>query len=147
MNAVEMEAQNSFALSSEAVIHMPTGVFGFESIKRYLLSSAAEGPFCWLQAENDASLSFLVVSPFDVLPEYAPDIPSEDIRSLGIECPDDVVLLNIITLRPGGRSTINLKGPIVVNRFSRIARQVVISNSAEYSVQHPLPSENCESTE
>jgi hypothetical protein len=28
----------------------------------------------------------------------------------------------------------------VINRFSRIGKQVIIGNSSEYSVQHPLPS-------
>jgi len=90
---------------------------------------------------NDHSLSFLVICPFDVLPEYRPDIPTEDVRSLGIECPDDVFLLNIVTLRKNGASTVNLKGPIVINRFSLLGRQVIVSNSPEYSVQHPLPTE------
>jgi flagellar assembly factor FliW len=76
-----------------------------------------------------------------VLPSYEPDLPVEDVRFLGIECPDDVFLLNIITFRRQGRSTVNLKGPIVINRFSLIGKQVVISNAAEYSLQYPLPTE------
>src|SRR5262245_12393545 len=98
MNTVEIEAENSFALESETVIHLPSGLLGFEPIKRYLLNRAAEDPFFWFQAENNSALSFLVVSPFEVLPEYAPDIPNEEVRALGIECPDDVLLLNIVTL-------------------------------------------------
>ncbi len=138
MNTLEMEAENSVRLGCETVIHLPSGLLGFESMKRFLLTQADEGPFYWMQAENDANLSFLVISPFEVLPEYAPDIPNEDVRALGIECPDDVRLLNIVTLRLNGVSTVNLKGPIVVNRFSRLAKQVVIENSTHYSVQHPL---------
>jgi flagellar assembly factor FliW len=139
MNTLEMEAENSCAVRSETVIHLPSGLLGFESIKRFLLTCAGDGPFHWLQAEKDPSLSFLVISPFEVTPQYAPDIPNEDVRSLGIECPDDVLLLNIVTIRPNGVSTINLKGPIVINRFSKIGKQVIIGNSTAYSVHHPLP--------
>jgi len=138
MNTLEMEAENTSALGSETVVHLPAGLLGFESIKHYLLTRAEDGPFYWLQAENDTTLSFLVISPFEAMPEYAPDIPNEDVRSLGIECPDDVLLLNVVTLRPNGVSTVNLKGPIVVNRFSRIGKQVIIGNSTTYSVHHPL---------
>ena len=138
MNTLEVETENSTCYGGESVIHLPSGLLGFEGIKRYRLTSASEGSFYWLQAENESNLSFLVLPPFDVVPDYAPDIPADDIRSLGIECPDDVLLFNIVTLREDGQATINLKGPIVVNRFSRIARQVIINNSAEYSVQHPL---------
>jgi flagellar assembly factor FliW len=138
MNTVEFDQESSIALGSETVIHLPSGLLGFEQVKRYVLTPAAEQPFYWLRASNDASLTFLVVSPSDVLDEYAPDIATEEVRALGIECPDDVTLLNIVTLRPNGRATVNLKGPIVMNRFSRLAKQVIIANSANYSLQHPL---------
>jgi flagellar assembly factor FliW len=32
----------------------------------------------------------------------------------------------------------NLKGPIVVNRFTLIGKQVVIANASQYSLQHPI---------
>jgi flagellar assembly factor FliW len=32
-----------------------------------------------------------------------------------------------------------LKGPVVINRNTGVAKQVVIANAVEYSVQHPLP--------
>src|SRR6185295_14881179 len=66
MNTLEMEAENSCALGSETVIHLPSGLLGFESVKRFLLTCAGDGPFHWLQAEKDPSLSFLVISPFEV---------------------------------------------------------------------------------
>ncbi|HEV8542240.1 MAG TPA: flagellar assembly protein FliW [Verrucomicrobiae bacterium] len=142
MNTVEIQAENPFALGSETVIHLPCGLLGFEQFKKYAVqSNYGEEPFYWLQAVDDPALCFLTVSPFEVLPSYEPDIPVEDVRFLGIECPDDVFLLNIITFRRQGRSTVNLKGPIVINRFSLIGKQVVISNAAEYSLQHPLPTE------
>jgi flagellar assembly factor FliW len=141
MNTVEIEPSQSFALGSETVVHLPSGLLGFEQTKRYVLTPADQ-PFHWLRAENDSSLSFLVICPFEILDSYSPDIPSEEVRALGIECPDDVLLFNIVTLRPNGRSTVNLKGPGVMNRFSRIARQVIIRNSADYSLQHPLIAED-----
>lgn len=139
MNTADIEQEVPFTMGAETVVDLPSGLLGFEQFKRYLLTPASE-PFYWLRAENEPSLSFLVACPFRVAEDYAPDIPTEEARSLGIECPDDVVLLNIVTLRGKGRATINLKGPIVMNRFSRMARQVIISNAAEYSLQHPLMS-------
>jgi flagellar assembly factor FliW len=144
MNTVDFETENAFALQGETVIHLPSGLLGFEQMKRFTLSQAADTPFCWFRAVGDPTLAFLVVCPFDVLSAYSPDIPGEEVRALGIECPDDVMLFNIVTLRPNGRATVNLKGPIVINRFSRIAKQVIIANSAEYSLQHPLVSEATE---
>jgi flagellar assembly factor FliW len=130
------------AQGSETVIHLPAGLLGFERNKKYLLRSNLEDePFHWFQVVDDPSLTFLVVSPFEVMPEYRPDISAEDVEFLQIQSPEDAFLLNIVTLRPHGRSTINLKGPIIINRFSLIGKQVVLANAAEYSVQHPLPEE------
>lgn len=124
------------------MIHLPAGLLGFEKNKKYLLkSNPEEEPFHWFQVVDDPAITFLVVSPFEVLPDYQPDISAEDARILQLETPEDAFLLNIVTLRPNGRSTINLKGPIVVNRFSLIGKQVILTNAAEYSVQHPLPEE------
>jgi flagellar assembly factor FliW len=47
--------------------------------------------------------------------------------------------MNIVTLRNQGPSTVNLKGPIVVNRCTRIAKQVIPLNAGLYPLQHPLP--------
>ena len=37
------------------------------------------------------------------------------------------------------------KGPIVINRYTLTAKQVVLANAGRYSLQHPLPVSNCES--
>ena len=140
MNTAEPDTEVPFAVGGETVVHLPGGLLGFETVKRYVLASNCdEQPFYRLQAIDDPDLSFVVISPFEVMPEYQPDIPPEDVRSLGLESPDDAMLFNIVTLRSRGCSTINLKGPIVINRYSLVGKQVVISNACEYSVQHPLP--------
>mgnify|MGYP002402034198 CR=1 FL=1 len=139
---MEMDLDTPSALGSETVIHLPSGLLGFERNKKYLLmSNPSEEPFHWFQVIDDPSITFLVVSPFEVLPNYQPDISAEDVRFLQLDKQEDAFLLNIVSLRPNGRSTLNLKGPIVINRFTLIGKQVVITNAAEYSVQHPLPEE------
>jgi flagellar assembly factor FliW len=88
--------------------------------------------------KGDASLAFVVINPFLIAPDYRPDIPQADVDFLGINDPEDAMLLNIVTVHKGGQATMNLKGPIVINRNTGVGKQVVISNGAEYSVQHPL---------
>jgi flagellar assembly factor FliW len=48
-------------------------------------------------------------------------------------------VLNIVTLAQDGRATINLKGPIVINRKTLVARQVVPVNALHFNLHHPLP--------
>jgi len=121
-------------------INLPLGLLGFEPTKRYaLLANPAEQPFAWLKAEGESSLAFVVIDPFVVLPAYKPEIPNADADFLGIKTPEDAVMLGIVTIHGPSQATMNLKGPIVINRHSHVGKQVIIANSAEYSVQHPLP--------
>src|SRR5688572_21146668 len=95
MNSAELETRTPLMVGSDAVVHLPCGLLGFEPVKRYVLSSIpGEEPFLWFRAQNDPALAFLVVSPFEVLPTYQPDLPAEEVRYLGLESPEDALLLN-----------------------------------------------------
>ena len=60
-----------------------------------------------------------------------------DIEFLGIQSPADALMLNIVTVR-NEQATVNLKGPIVVNRHTLIGKQCIPTNVAEYALQHPM---------
>jgi len=92
--------------------------------------------------KDDPSLAFLVVEPAVVAPEYHPNIADRDAAALGIRTPDDAMLLNIVTVRGLDRATVNLKGPIVINRQTATGKQVIPEDAAAYSVHHPLPVEH-----
>ena len=126
----------------KTILQFPNGLLGFENIKRFeLISLEEEHPFSWLRAEEDPTIAFLVIPPFPFFPEYQPDIPTDDVRALGLETPQDALVYNIVTLRGQQRATVNLKGPLVMNRHSLLGKQVVLSNAMKYSVQQPLPTE------
>ena len=121
-------------------IKMPFGLLGFEHLKEYmLLASPEEAPFLWLETPQDDSVSFLVISPFVAMPNYQPELSREDVAFLALKKPEDAMIFNIVTLRSGNQATVNLKGPIVLNRHSLVAKQVIPVNAANYQVQHPLP--------
>ncbi len=116
------------------------GVLGFEQMKSYLLiANPEEEPFRWLQVKDNASLAFIVINPFLVVPNYHPDLPQSDVEFLGLSRSEDAALLNIVTLHGSNRATVNLKGPVVINRTTGVGKQVILANAADYSVQHPLP--------
>ena len=74
-----------------------------------------------------------------VVEDGGPGIPQADVDFLGLSAPDEAALFNIVTIHGSQRATLNLKGPIVINRNTGVGKQVVLSNAAEFSVQHPLP--------
>lgn len=139
MKTVATSEPEWLTVRKENIIRMPLGLLGFESIKQYvLLARPEEEPFLWLQMLDDPNHSFLVVSPFHVLPDYSPELSNDDVKFLALTAPEDAMIINIVTLRPDGQATVNLKGPIVVNRHTLIAKQVIPSNAADFSLRHPI---------
>ena len=121
------------------IIHFPSGLLGFERLRRFaLIGRPQEAPFLWLEGQDDSKVAFIVVPPKDVAPDYRPDLSDADVKFLGLTSPKDVLVLSIVTLHGHGRATINLKGPLVINARTRVGQQVVPSNASEYSAQHPL---------
>ena len=48
------------------------------------------------------------------------------------------LILNIVTYGPNQTMTVNLKGPIIVNRHTMVAKQVVPKNAAALATTFPL---------
>ena len=127
------------AQSNEGVINLPDGLLGLGKHNRYLLlGSAAEKPFLWLHSVDDPSLEFVVVEPEVVVKNYQPDLRDEDVQSLDLKDAGDALLLNIVSVHADGHATVNLKGPIVLNRRTLVGRQVIPQNAGAYSLQHPI---------
>ena len=94
------------------IIHFPSGLLGFERLKKFtLVGRPQEAPFLWLEGQDDVRVAFIVVPPKHVVPDYRPDLPDADVEFLGLNSPGDALLLCIATLHSHGRATINLKGP------------------------------------
>ena len=140
MNVVAQIESASAGQPEGLKVRLPLGLLGFEQTKEYaLITDPAIDPFLWLQAADDPKLAFLVLSPFEVLPDYRPDLSLEDISFLGLKGPDESLVFSIVTVRGTGAATLNLKGPVVLNRHTMAGKQVIPNNAAQYSVQHPLP--------
>ncbi|MEW6156928.1 MAG: flagellar assembly protein FliW [Verrucomicrobiota bacterium] len=139
MKFADMTEREQLAVRKENIIHLPLGLLGFERIKRYvLLSNPEEAPFLWLQVLDEPDLAFLVISPTVVAPEYQPELSDEDVAFLNLQKPQDALIFNIVTVRGAGQATVNLKGPVVLNRHTLIGKQIVPLNAAEFAVQFPL---------
>ena len=76
--------------------------------------------------------------PWVFYPEYDFELDTGTAERLALTAAEDAVVFAVVTLRERPEdSTLNLLGPIVVNRHSHEAAQVVLP-SAGYSVRAPL---------
>lgn len=123
-------------------ILLPHGIIGFGAYKRAeLLYLPDHLPFLWMKLFSSIDhLHFIVIEPGGIVPAYQPEIFDEDAEALDLRDPSEAMILNIVTLRRQDpvEATANLIGPIVVNRRTRLGRQLVISNYSRFSAHHPL---------
>ena len=105
-----------------------------------LLYDAEQLPFIWLRLQGPDQLHFVVIQPGGIIPDYELELFDEDAASLGIAESAEALVFNIVTVHPGPQSTatVNLAGPIIVNRRTGIAKQCVLANYSRYSAHHPL---------
>ena len=139
MNTLELMDPVKNRTPNKDTVVLPYGLLGFERVKNYsLLTNPAEDPFLWFQMNEDARLAFVVVPPEIIVPSYQPDIEDKDVEFLGLEDPADAFILSMVTLRSARQATVNLKGPIVINRRTWIGKQVIPTNAAQFPLRHPL---------
>lgn len=128
------QATNQFAL--------PQGLIGFKGYHRAeLLYVPDHLPFLWMKLHGgEEPVHFIVIEPGGLVPDYELELFDEDAAGLGLRSASDAMVLNIVTLRRQDpvEATVNLIGPIVVNRRTREGRQLVLANYARYSAHHLL---------
>lgn len=123
-------------------LDLPQGLIGFASYKRAeLLYLPDHLPFLWMKLHSAVDdLHFIVIEPGGIVPGYEPEIFDTDAEQLDLRDPAEAMILNIVTLKRQDpvEASVNLIGPVVVNRRTRMGRQLVISNYSRYSASHAL---------
>ena len=122
-------------------IELPQGLIGFTAYRRAeLLYLPDHLPFLWMRLQGPDRLHFIVIEPGGIVPVYSPELFDEDALHLDLHAPTEAMILNVVTLkrRDPVEATVNLIGPIVVNRRTRVGRQLVISNYSRYDAHHAL---------
>jgi flagellar assembly factor FliW len=121
------------------VAYFDEGLVGFPGARRFYIIRQDPGvPFMWLQDGQDPSLTFVVIEPRHFRLDYSPRLPRDDEEALGLKGFKDaeVYALVVIPSDPG-QMTANLKAPIIINRHTRRARQVILDDD-EYGIRHKI---------
>ena len=122
-------------------ISLPQGLFGFPDIREMeFVFDQEELPFMWLREDKKDGLAFIVVEPGGIIPDYSVEITDSDVDVLGIKGNEDTMILNIVTLssEQSGVISLNLVGPIIINRITLVGKQCIINNHEDYSSRHVI---------
>lgn len=125
----------------DAVVEFPEGIPAFEQETRFVLIERPESaPLIYLQSLSNADLSFATLPAKCVDADYRLQLTEEDFAFLGSPevREEEVLCLVILTVTDKDMPTVNLKAPVVIQRRTRRARQVIQFESG-YSFRHPLP--------
>jgi flagellar assembly factor FliW len=115
------------------------GIPGFPGTRNFRLESLTPDlrPFCVMRSVEEDGISFVLVPPGALFPDYTIEIDEQQVSNLGLQSAEDAVVLAIVTVGP--QPTANLLGPLVVNRRTRAAAQVV-QHQSSYRAAEPLVS-------
>lgn len=129
---------------ADALVVFPAGLIGFPDAIRYvMLDHDRETPLKWLQSADDGSLAFVIINPGVIKPEYQVVIEPEEIAELGAYAESDLLVFVILTVPADDprHVTANLRAPIVLNRRTQLAKQVILGDELPIRyVLSPRPS-------
>ena len=115
---------------NEGIFKIKDGLAGFSGYENYTIvldPNYPEGLFVWLQSADKPDLAFAVTEPRIWFREYSVMNYNGDLSDIGLRNANDqhLDLLTIVN-KYGNTLTTNLGEPIVVNRATRQARQIIL---------------------
>ena len=123
--------------NKEDIITFEKGISGFDNLKEYIILDLEDG-FKVLHSVDNSDVGFVIVNPFDIVPQYEFELMESKKRALNIKDQSDIILYNIITLHSNiEESTINLRSPIVINQRAKLAEQIVLGDE-RYDIRYPI---------
>jgi flagellar assembly factor FliW len=121
---------------------MPEGLIGLPDFKKFELIVDPESlPFVVLRAVEGDEIQIQAVEPVGLVENYRLDNGDADAEMLGLVGADaNPLILNVATIKSyePQKVTLNLAAPILINRRTRVGKQVVLLNYQSYSTTHVL---------
>ena len=130
--------------TEESIISFPQGLFGFGSLKDFVIAKAPKSPlgeFILLQCTEDESVTFLL---HPVLTEGGPisqDAIATACEALDLE-KEDTSVLSIVSIHRENEDvevTTNLRAPLFICAKERRGYQYILQDNS-YAIRHPLKS-------
>ena len=137
---IETKLLGEVEINESEILTFEQGLLGLPEYKKYiLLSLDVDLPLALLQSTEEASIGFVVAFPYAFKKDFEFDLSEEDIQDLKVASPEDVITYAIVTLKETFKdSTINLLAPLVINTKNKTAKQIVLQDNSQYSLQFPL---------
>lgn len=128
-------------IADEKIIHFPLGIIGFPDLTEFTLIHDEDrgiGSIHWMQSIQEPAFAMPVMDPLLVKPDYNPEVEDELLKELGgLEADNLLVLVTATIPSDLTKMTVNLRGPLIINSFTRKACQVIVEGE-DYAVKFPI---------
>ena len=127
-------------IEEQDVVRFADGIPAFEDEHEFVVLPYEEGtPYMFLQSMATPELAFLMTDPFVFFPDYSFELDDGNMDKLEIKTMDDVLVCTLISVPRSGVAdmTTNLLAPVVINRHTMQARQIVLEKT-QYTTKHRL---------
>ena len=127
-------------IEEQDVVTFEEGIPAFEDEHEFVVLPYEEGtPYMFLQSMATPELAFLMTDPFVFFPDYSFELDDENMDRLDIKSMDEVLVCTLISVPRSGVAdmTTNLLAPVVINRHTMQARQIVLEKT-QYTTKHRL---------
>lgn len=128
----------SIELDKSSIISFPEGLPGFRDAMEFVIISNEDGnnPFHWLQCVDKPELTFVIIDPKYIDPEYIIDIEDSEVTILKLTDISKIIVLAIVVIPENiDDMTANLRAPVIINTEKKIGKQVVMEKG-EYKIRH-----------
>lgn len=114
------------------------GIPGFEYLREFIILEDEEQEFFCLQSVEEPMISFVIVDPFLLKPDYAPEVNKSYFEKLGVKDSKLVTLFVIATIRENiEESTVNLQAPLMIHIEERTGVQAILDDKI-YHAKHKI---------
>ena len=121
-------------------ISIPQGLFGFETLKDYVLLDAEQQPYYWLQSMDDQAIVFILINPVLFRSDYELNVSNDEVADIGLSSINGALVFSIVTALGNGPATANLQGPLLINRDTKTGKQIILSDP-RWTTKHDIMAE------
>lgn len=128
-------------INPNEIIEFPAGILGFEELRQYVILEFEDSVFQFLQSVEEPWLSFIIMKPELMRPDYQVSIEEKYVKELEFQDASEGRVYVIITISEKiSDMTANLQAPLVVNSKQCLAKQVVLMDGL-YNTRHNVLAE------
>ena len=126
-------------VQEENLLSFPEGLLGFEDLHKFFIVDREDNTLImWLQSAEKPELAVPILEPRAFHPTYTDQVLANEVAALNLNGREVLVLYSILTIPEDvTQMTANLKAPLIIDRVTRVGRQVVLQDN-QLPVRHEM---------